>query len=127
MGPWRPTRKALIVSALLIAALAVRVAEIERTSYRPVNDAGSYLVLASQIAHTGDYSSARGAGGTRGPTAYFPPGFPYFLAAVDLIDGNTTPRGGAVSPHGSRRRCSARSPSRWWGSSRSRPSARRSP
>jgi 4-amino-4-deoxy-L-arabinose transferase-like glycosyltransferase len=88
----------VIGAALLVAALAVRVAEIERTSYRPVNDAGSYLTLASQIAHTGDYSSALGAGGTRGPTAYFPPGFPYFLAAVDEIDGNTTPRGGAVQP-----------------------------
>jgi 4-amino-4-deoxy-L-arabinose transferase-like glycosyltransferase len=88
----------VIVAALLVAALAVRVGEIERTSYRPVNDAGSYLTLASQIAHTGDYSSALGAGGTRGPTAYFPPGFPYFLAAVDEIDGNTTPRGGAVQP-----------------------------
>jgi 4-amino-4-deoxy-L-arabinose transferase-like glycosyltransferase len=37
-----------------------------------------------------------GAGGTRGPSAYFPPGFPYFLAAVDLISGNTAPRGAAI-------------------------------
>jgi 4-amino-4-deoxy-L-arabinose transferase-like glycosyltransferase len=75
---------------------------VERTSYRPVNDAASYLTLASQIAHTGDYSTSRapqaGAGGSRGPTAYFPPAFPYFLAAVDLIDGHTGPRGGAVQP-----------------------------
>jgi 4-amino-4-deoxy-L-arabinose transferase-like glycosyltransferase len=98
MGRRRPTRTAVIAAALLIAALAIRVVEIERTAYRPVNDAGSYLTLASQIAHTGDYSSRLGAGGTRGPTAYFPPGFPYFLAAVDLISGNTTPRGGAIQP-----------------------------
>jgi 4-amino-4-deoxy-L-arabinose transferase-like glycosyltransferase len=98
MGRRRPTRTAVIAAALLIAALAIRVVEIERTSYRPVNDAGSYLTLASQIAHTGDYTSTTGAGGTRGPTAYFPPGFPYFLAGVDEIDGNTTPRGGAIQP-----------------------------
>ena len=37
-----------------------------------------------------------GAGGTRGPSAYFPPGFPYLLAAVDLIAGNTGARGAAI-------------------------------
>ena len=97
-----PTRKALVVGALLVAALAIRVAEVQGSSYRPVNDAGSYLTLASQIAHTGDYPTSSapgsGAGGTRGPTAYFPPGYPYLLAAVDLIDGHTTPRGGAIHP-----------------------------
>jgi 4-amino-4-deoxy-L-arabinose transferase-like glycosyltransferase len=92
----RPTRTILIAAALLIAALALRVVEVERTSYRPINDAGSYLTLASEVAHTGDYSARTGAGGTRGPTAYFPPGFPYFIAAVDLITGNTTRRGAAV-------------------------------
>lgn len=94
------TRKALVVAAVLIVALALRVAEVQRTSYRPINDAGSYLTLAAQIAHTGDYSTSHrpgsGAGGTRGPSAYFPPGYPYFLAAVDLIDGHRTPRGAAV-------------------------------
>lgn len=83
-------------------ALAVRVAEVQRTAYRPINDAGSYLLRASEIAHTGDYSTSRaprsGAGGTRGPSAYFPPGYPYFLAAVDLIDGHRTPLGGAIHP-----------------------------
>ena len=97
-----PTRTVLVVVAVLIVALAVRVAEVERTSYRPINDAGSYLALASEIAHTGDYSTSHrpgsGAGGTRGPSAYFPPGYPYFLAAVDLIDGHSTPRDGAVEP-----------------------------
>ena len=96
----RPKRTILIAAALLIVALALRVVEVERTSYRPINDAGSYLTLASEIAHTGDYSTGHGpgsgAGGSRGPTAYFPPGFPYFLAAADLITGNTTRRGGAV-------------------------------
>ena len=66
------------------------------------NDAGSYLTLASYIAHTGDYSLSRapgsGAGGTRGPSAYFAPGYPYFLALVDVIDGHETRRGGAIHP-----------------------------
>jgi 4-amino-4-deoxy-L-arabinose transferase-like glycosyltransferase len=91
-------RRVLIIGGVLIVALALRVGEVQRTTYRPVNDAGSYLTLASQIAHTGDYSATRGAGGTRGPTAYFPPGFPYLLAAADLIDGHAVPRDGAVHP-----------------------------
>jgi 4-amino-4-deoxy-L-arabinose transferase-like glycosyltransferase len=98
----RPTRTSLIAAALLIAALAVRVADVESTSYRPINDAGSYLTLASEIARTGGYSTSHlpgsGAGGTRGPSAYFAPGFPYYLAAVDLISGNRTRRGGAIHP-----------------------------
>ncbi len=92
----------LIACGLLIIALGLRVGEVARTSYRPINDAGSYLKLASEIARTGDYSTSRapgsGAGASRGPSAYFPPGFPYFLAAVDLIDGHRTPRGAAVQP-----------------------------
>jgi 4-amino-4-deoxy-L-arabinose transferase-like glycosyltransferase len=98
-------RTALIIAALLLAGLATRVVRVQESGYyRPVNDAGSYLTLASQIAHTGDYTNSHrpgvGAGGTRGPSAYFPPGFPYLLAAVDLIDGHTTRRGGAI--HGAR-------------------------
>jgi 4-amino-4-deoxy-L-arabinose transferase-like glycosyltransferase len=95
--------RAGLIAAILIVALGLRVAEVEGTSsYRPINDAGSYLTLASEIAHTGDYSLSRapgsGAGGTRGPSAYFAPGFPYFLAAVDLIDGHAIRRGAAVQP-----------------------------
>ncbi len=90
-------RRALIIAGVLIVALALRVWEVQRTAYRPVNDAGSYLTLASQIARTGDYGGP-GAGGTRGPTAYFPPAFPYLLAAVDLIDGHRVRRDGAIHP-----------------------------
>jgi 4-amino-4-deoxy-L-arabinose transferase-like glycosyltransferase len=91
-------RVRLIVAALLVLALGLRVWEVQLTSYAPAGDAASYLALASGIAHTGDYSTRAGAGGSRGPTAYFPPAFPYFLAAVDLIDGHRTPRGAAVEP-----------------------------
>ncbi len=91
-----------MVAAILIGALALRIGEVQSTSYRPRNDAGSYLTLASYIARTGDYSLRRspgsGAGGTRGPSAYFAPGFPYFLALVDIIDGHKTRRGGAIHP-----------------------------
>ena len=102
-GPVPRVVKGAVVVAILIVALALRVVEVQRNStYRPINDAGSYLTLASAIAHTGDYSLSHrpgsGAGGTRGPTAYFAPAYPYFLAAVDLIDGHATRRDGAIHP-----------------------------
>jgi 4-amino-4-deoxy-L-arabinose transferase-like glycosyltransferase len=91
-----------VVAAILIGALALRVAEVERTSYRPINDAGSYLTLASEVAKTGDYSLSHnpgsGAGGTQGPSAYFAPGYPYFLALADIVDGHETRRDGAIQP-----------------------------
>ncbi|HJS93160.1 MAG TPA: glycosyltransferase family 39 protein [Solirubrobacteraceae bacterium] len=93
-----------LIAVILIVALGLRIAEVQRTdsSYRPINDAGSYLSLGSDIAHTGDYPLSHrpgaGAAGTRGPSAYFAPGYPYFLALVDLIDGHAVPRDGAVHP-----------------------------
>jgi 4-amino-4-deoxy-L-arabinose transferase-like glycosyltransferase len=98
MAVGRRARRVLFIAGVLVLALALRIGEVQRTSYRPINDAGSYLTLASQIAHAGDYTARIGAGGTRGPTAYFPPGFPYLLAAVDLIDGHPTRRDGAIHP-----------------------------
>ena len=95
-------RRAAIVAAILVAALALRIAAVQEHAYTPRYDAGSYLTLASEIAHTGDYTLSRnpgvGAGGTRGPSAYFAPGFPYFLAAVDIIDGHPARRDGAIHP-----------------------------
>jgi 4-amino-4-deoxy-L-arabinose transferase-like glycosyltransferase len=96
--------RAGLIAVILIVALALRIAEVQRTnsSYHPINDAGSYLSLGSDIAHTGDYPLSdrpgAGAAGTRGPSAYFAPGYPYFLALVDLIDGHSVPRDGAVHP-----------------------------
>jgi 4-amino-4-deoxy-L-arabinose transferase-like glycosyltransferase len=95
-----------LAATILIVAFGLRLAEVQGTnsSYRPINDAGSYLTLASYIAHTGDYSLSRkpgsGAGGTEGPSAYFAPGYPYFLAAVDVLDGHEVRRDGAI--HGAR-------------------------
>ncbi|MBV8711021.1 MAG: glycosyltransferase family 39 protein, partial [Solirubrobacterales bacterium] len=98
----KAARDPAIVAMILIVALALRVAAVQEHAYAPRNDAGSYLTLASDIAHTGDYTLSRnpgvGAGGTLGPSAYFAPGFPYFLAAVDIIDGHEVRRDGAVHP-----------------------------
>lgn len=95
----------LAVVAILLLALGVRIWEVERTSsYRPINDGQSYLTLASEVAHHGDYLDSHaprsGAGGSIGPTAYFPPAYPYFLAGVDLLDGHTS--GGGQSVHDAR-------------------------
>ena len=88
------------VVVVLLAALGARIWFVEANSYRPINDANSYLKLATEIADTGTYSSSTkggGAGGTRGPSAYFPPGYPYFLAAIDLVDGHRGIAGAAGS------------------------------
>ncbi len=97
----RRTRIGVAV-ALVVLAFGIRVWEVERTApYRPTNDAQSYFALAREITHTGDYiishAAGAGAGGTIGPTTYFAPGYPYFLAAVDLIDGDTTTGAQAVT------------------------------
>ncbi len=96
------TRTRIAVAALLLLALGVRLGRVEATSYKPGNSAASYLALASQVAHTGDYTDSHrrgaGAGGSIGPTAYLPPAFPYLLAFVDVLDGHRTPAAPAVEP-----------------------------
>jgi 4-amino-4-deoxy-L-arabinose transferase-like glycosyltransferase len=96
------SRRALLVAALLIAALGVRIAYVQHTPFKAINDAGTYNRLASEVATTGDYDTGSapgsGAGGSRGPTAYFPPGFPYFLAAVDILTGHESGHKPAIGP-----------------------------
>jgi 4-amino-4-deoxy-L-arabinose transferase-like glycosyltransferase len=91
-----------VVALVLLAGLAIRVVLVQATpGYRPANDARAYGILAAGIGRTGDYPRQPGAaGGTRGPTAYFPPGYPYFLAAVNLLDGHGG--GGPASVHPAR-------------------------
>ncbi len=89
------SRRALVVAATLVVALGLRVAFVETTSYRAVNDAGTYNRFAAAIATDGDYTTGAngpgtGAGGSRGPTAYFPPGYSYALALADLLDGHSS-------------------------------------
>jgi hypothetical protein len=92
----------LLVLVLLLAALMVRLAVIDGTAYRAIHDSGTYNKLASEIAQHGNYWTRRihngGAGGSEGPTAYFPPGYSYYLAAVDLIDGHQAGGKTAVPP-----------------------------
>ncbi|MGZ4191141.1 MAG: glycosyltransferase family 39 protein, partial [Solirubrobacteraceae bacterium] len=92
----------MLVAVLLIAAFAIRLAYVENTHYKAINDAGTYNRMASNIAQYGDYHTGSGprsgAGGSRGPTAYFPPAFPYFLGVVDLIDGHQAGGKTAVAP-----------------------------
>jgi hypothetical protein len=98
---WR-TFRILYVVVVLIAALCIRLAYIADTPYRAKNDAGTYNRLASGVARTGDYDVGNGrhtgAGGSSGRTAYFPPGFPYFLALVDIIDGHQAGGKTAIAP-----------------------------
>ena len=91
-----------LIAGILVLAFVLRIDAAHRRPYKPINDAGSYLTIASYVAQTGDYSlkttPGSGAGGTRGPSAYFAPGFPYFLGLVDLIDGHAVRRGPAIQP-----------------------------
>ena len=84
----------LLAAAIVVLALVVRVAFVETTSFKSIDDAGTYNRLGSQIAQLGDYKPSTGfdsgAGGTHGPTAYFPPAYPYFVALVDIVDGHRT-------------------------------------
>ncbi|MEA2212497.1 MAG: hypothetical protein QOF83_2445 [Solirubrobacteraceae bacterium] len=94
--------RTLLVAVVLLAALAIRITYIETTPYHAVNDAGTYNRLASMIANHGDYHTGTGprtgAGNSRGPTAYFPPAFPYVLAVSDLITGHEAGGKSALHP-----------------------------
>jgi 4-amino-4-deoxy-L-arabinose transferase-like glycosyltransferase len=82
----------LLAGAIVMLALVLRVGFVETTSFKSIDDASTYNRLASQVAQLGDYKPSTGfdsgAGGTHGPTAYFPPAYPYFLALVDIVDGH---------------------------------------
>ncbi len=89
------SRRGLVVAVALMVALGLRVGFVETTSYRALNDAGTYNRFAAAIATDGDYTTGSngpgtGAGGSRGPTAYFPPGYSYALALADLLDGHSS-------------------------------------
>ena len=101
----RTTRlKVLLVVVVLLGALGIRLGYVAGERYHAINDAGTYNRLAGMIATYGDYHTGdkpkSGAGGSRGPTAYFPPGFPYLLAVADLVDGHEA--GGKAAVPGER-------------------------
>jgi hypothetical protein len=92
----------LLVAAFLIAAFVIRLVYVDNTYYKAINDAGTYNRFGSNVAQYGDYHTGSGphtgAGGSHGRTAYFPPAFPYFLGAVDLIDGHLAGGKAALGP-----------------------------
>jgi 4-amino-4-deoxy-L-arabinose transferase-like glycosyltransferase len=94
--------RALLPALILIAALAIRVAYVESTPYRLINDGYIYNRQASMMATNGDYDTdhrpGTGALGSRGPIAYFPPAFPYVLAVSDLLTGHESGGRPAVEP-----------------------------
>jgi hypothetical protein len=96
--------RVLLVTVVLLVALGIRVTHVETTPYHAINDAGTYNRLASMVARYGDYHTGdgprTGAGNSRGPTAYFPPGFPYVLAVSDLLTGHE--KGGKSALHSER-------------------------
>jgi 4-amino-4-deoxy-L-arabinose transferase-like glycosyltransferase len=101
-GPRTTRLKVLLVAVVLLAALGIRLGYIAAERYHAINDAGTYNRMASMIANFGDYHTGdkpkSGAGGSRGPTAYFPPAFPYLLAVADLVDGHQAGGKTAVPP-----------------------------
>jgi 4-amino-4-deoxy-L-arabinose transferase-like glycosyltransferase len=90
-----------VAGVILLLALGLRVGYVAGTSFRSIDDAGTYNRLAGQIARLGDYENRTGfdtgAGGTHGPTAYFPPAYPYVLALADIVDGHTAGGPGALT------------------------------
>jgi 4-amino-4-deoxy-L-arabinose transferase-like glycosyltransferase len=94
------TRRRLVVAAILLAALLIRLGYIADTTYHPINDGAIYNRLAGMIDRTGDYYTGHRPGtaalGSRGPVAYFPPAFPYTLAAADRLTGHASGGRGAV-------------------------------
>lgn len=90
-------RPRLIAILILMLAVVLRAGEVQRAPYKPVGDARAYLTLGGQIAETGGYASTdRGAGGSRGPSAYYAPAYPYLLGALDRITGNAPMSAGQV-------------------------------
>lgn len=84
VGGTAGSRRFLVAAAAILAvALAGRVAYVLLTpGYVPVHDDHAYDLLASAISRTGVYPLM-----AHRPTAYRPPGYPYFLAAVYAVTG----------------------------------------
>ena len=78
----------MLAGFLLIVALGVRIGEVQRTAYQPINDAGFYMALASQVAHTGDYptTTTPGTSGSTTTTTITPSNNPVPSQTVTLID-----------------------------------------
>ena len=110
-----------VAVAILVAALAIRVAWVLATpDYQLVHDALDYDNHAASIAAGDGFATSYGR-----PTAFRPPAYPIFLAGVYWFTGGSDRRRGAdrqrVRRHrdrGADRRCSRSSSGggarRWW-------------
>lgn len=77
------------VTIVLCLALAVRVAVVAASRhYHPINDALDYHQLAVSLAHGRGYGHSL-TSQHAGPTAYRPPLYPVFLAAIYRIVGDS--------------------------------------
>lgn len=85
-------RPRLTLAAILLVALAVRVGAIAATDYAPTKDALDYDRHARSIAAGDGYPVSTIAVGSR-ETAFRPPLFPYLLAAVYRISGDSVTAG----------------------------------
>lgn len=87
------TRPRLTVAVILALALLLRVVAIAADGpYVPTKDAAEYNVHAKSIAAGDGYPPSIIVAG-RGPTAFRPPVYPYLLAAVYRISGDSITAG----------------------------------
>lgn len=83
----RTTKGRVALAALLILALAIRIASaVDHRDSVPQLDAADYTSIAMSIANGDGYPPSEAAGGG-GAGAIWPPGYPAFLAAVFEVSG----------------------------------------
>jgi 4-amino-4-deoxy-L-arabinose transferase-like glycosyltransferase len=82
------TRDGMLTAAVLVLALALRIAYIATHPLPPLtHDPADYQRIAASIAAGHGYPQSTVAPGG-GPSAYRPPGYPYFLGAVYAVAGD---------------------------------------
>lgn len=79
----RPERSTVLVGAAVLVGLAVRVVWVAYAARQPVGlyDPARYAGFAAEIAKGHGYVEPL----TGKPTAYYPPGYPYFLGIIDAV------------------------------------------
>src|SRR5438105_8750844 len=96
MSHFLATREGMLTAAVLVLALGLRVAYIathplplshDPADYQHFLDPADYQRFAVSIAAGHGYPKSLYAPGG-GPTAFRPPGYPYFLAAVYAVAGD---------------------------------------
>jgi 4-amino-4-deoxy-L-arabinose transferase-like glycosyltransferase len=80
----RRARRALLAIVVMAAVLRI-VWALQAQAPHELRDPVLYLILGDQLAHGHGYSY--GPGPDQGVTAYYPPGYPFFLAGVIWLAG----------------------------------------